>query len=382
MNRPGRLAAMIALIVLTLSPPRVRADEDAWKPFLTDKKGVAQPVPTPITGLKDKDWLQIGYTDYSGFKPRLGVALSEEKTGTGNPYASEYARMLSNIYGRQQGQVTNPFDHIEDMVRQALGATRRFTMVERTSATSDVTGEQDFGASGRADKQTAAKMSRMKGADYIVKATIIELNPEKESRDIKAIAGGVGMSTFGIGSIGLSGKVAFCRLNVRLVNATTGEIAQDMTVDGTAGGSGLSFGAGLISVGTRGAAGGGAAVDNKKSAAISDAMQACANKIAYFVATKFEDLPWQGSVANVNGEKVIINAGANAGLKMGQILTLLSKGEPVMDPDDSTNVLGYDTRELGNVRIVDVQDRFATCEMVDKTTGAKRGDIVRIEKKK
>jgi hypothetical protein len=255
-------------------------------------------------------------------------------------------------------------------------------MVERTTATSDVTGEQDFGASGRADKQTAAKMSRMKGADYIVKATIIELNPEKESRDIKAIAGGVGMSTFGIGSIGLSGKVAFCRLNVRLVNATTGEIAQDMTVDGTAGGSGLSFGAGLISVGTRGAAGGGAAVDNKKSAAISDAMQACANKIAYFVATKFEDLPWQGSVANVNGEKVIINAGANAGLKMGQILTLLSKGEPVMDPDDSTNVLGYDTRELGNVRIVDVQDRFATCEMVDKTTGAKRGDIVRIEKKK
>src|SRR5262249_56664032 len=86
----------------------------------------------------------------------------------------------------------------------------------------------------------------MKGADFLVKATIIELNPEKESKDIKAIGGAMGSTAIGIGSVGISGKVAFCRLNVRIVDATTGVIAQDMTVDGTAGGSGLNLGGGAL----------------------------------------------------------------------------------------------------------------------------------------
>src|SRR5205823_4823797 len=151
----------------------------------------------------------------------------------------------------------NPFNHIEDMVRQALTATNRFTMVERTTATGDVLGEQDFGASGRVEDKTAAAIGHLKGAEYIVKATIIELNPQKESRDIRTVAGGMGMRTAGLGSVGVTGKVAFCRLNVRLVNATTGEIVQDLTVDGTAKSSGLVIGGGIMKAATGGVYGAG-----------------------------------------------------------------------------------------------------------------------------
>ena len=381
LTRKVALAALAAILTgAIVLHPSARAQEGAgWKAYVEGKKGETDVLPGSPTALKDKEWLQVKYTDYAGFKPRVGVVLSDEKRGTPNPYHSEWARLVSDIYGTNPGTGTNPFNHIEDMVRQALMTTNRFTMVERTTATEDVLGEQDFGASGRVEKKTAAAIGHMKGAEYIVKATIIELNPQKESRDIRTVAGAVGMRTAGLGSVGVTGKVAFCRLNVRLVNATTGEIVQDLTVDGTAKSSGLVIGGGIMKAATGGAFGAGTTVGTKKSAALSDAMQACANKAAYFTAIKLAELPWQGAVASVNGDKVIINAGTNVGLKVGQTLSLLAKGEAIVDPDDASSVLGYDTKSIGAVRIVEVQDRFATCEILQGGQGAKRGDIVRLE---
>ncbi len=377
-TRKVALAALITLCTgtIVLHPAARAEDGGAWRAYLENRKGEVQAFPSQPAQLKDKEWLQVKYADYAGSKPRVAVVYSDEKVAS--PYASQWSRVLCDVYGNP-GPGTNPFNHVEDLVRQALGATNRFTMLERTTATGDVVGEQDFGASGRVEKKTAAAIGHVKGADYIVKATIIELNPQKESRDIRALAGAMGARTTGIGSVGVSGKVAFCRMNVRLVNATTGEIAQDLTVDGTATGSGLVIGGGLMKAATGGVYGAGAAVGTKKMAAISDAMQACVNKVAYFTATKLEGLPWQGAVASVSGDRIIINAGTNVGLKVGQTLTLLAKGEAIVDPDDANSVLGYDTKAIGSVRIVDVQDRFATCEILEGGQGAKRGDVVRLE---
>jgi hypothetical protein len=213
-----------------------------------------------------------------------------------------------------------------------------------------------------------------------VKATLVEFDPEKESRSIRAAGGGIGASTLGIGSIGLSGKVAFCRINVRLVDAATGEIVQDMTVDGTAKSRGVGFGGGLIKSATHGLYGGGAQFDVNRKASLTDALQACANKVAYYTSGKLEDVPWRGAVANVAGAKLMINAGSNMGLKEGLTLKLLSKGEAIVDPDDSTSVLGYDSREIGALRIVAVQEKFATCEIVSGGDGARKGDFVVLER--
>jgi curli biogenesis system outer membrane secretion channel CsgG len=382
MNRGRYVRAAVAAFacLLIAAAAQAQGSAEGWHPFLSDKKGEVSPFPEGGKGLKDKEWLSVGYTKFAGFKPRLGVVFSEEKQQSQGQYTSEWARLMVDLYGRPT-QGTNPFNHIEDLVRQALGATNRFTMVERTTATDDVLGEQDFGASGRVDKKTAAQTGKMKGSDYVVKATIIELNPEKESKTIKAIGGGMGATALGIGSIGVTGKVAFCRLNVRLVNSTTGEIVQDMTVDGTSSASGLSLGAGLLKATTRGMAGGGGAYSSKKAALLSDAMLACASKVAYFTAVKMEEIPWQGSVASVNGSRVTINAGTNVGLKEGLTLKLLSKGEEIKDPDSGES-LGFEAAELGTIRITSVQEKFSVCDIVEGGEGVKKGDIVRLEPQK
>jgi curli biogenesis system outer membrane secretion channel CsgG len=355
--------------------------EDGWKPYLEGKKGEVKEMGSPKE-MKDKEWLTIHYTEFEGYKPRLGVVASEEKTAYPPEYRNEFARMMVDLSGKGP-QATLPQNHIEDLVRQALMGTNRFKMVERTTATADILDEQDLGASGRVDQKTAAKIGKIKGTEYTVKATIIEINPEKDAKSIKAVGGAMGSSGLGMAGLGLSGKVAFCRLNVRVIRTETSEIVADQTVDGTAKSSMFDLAGGGLGAtgGGTGVAGGAVGVKSKKEAPISDAMQACANKVAYFVANKLEDSPWQGNVASVTGTKVVIIGGTNVGLKEGMTLTLLAKGEDVVDPE-TNEVIGTESSEIGQIRIVTAQEKFSTCEITQGGEGAKKGDFVRRESAK
>jgi hypothetical protein len=110
-------------------------------------------------------------------------------------------------------------------------------------------------------------------------------------------------------------------------------------------------------------------------------MQACANKVAFYVATQLEDVPWQGTVASLSGTKITIIGGTNVGLKEGMTLTLLSRGEDVVDPE-SNEVVGSQTSQIGAIRVVSAQEKFSTCEIVQGGDGAKKGDLVRLEQTK
>jgi curli biogenesis system outer membrane secretion channel CsgG len=364
----------LAAALTTLTLPALA--QEGWRCYLESKKGETKEL-GDYRQLKDKDWLTIRYTDFAGYKPRLGVVASEEKTAYPPEYQNEWARMMVDLSGKAN-QGTLPQNHIEDLVRQALMSTNRFKMVERTTATDDILAEQDLGASGRVDQKTAPKVGKIKGTEYTVKATIIELNPEKDTKDIKAGAGAAGASGFGLTALGLSGKVSFCRLNVRVIRTETSEIVADQTVDGTAKSSGFSIGGGGAHLTGGGIAGGGLGFKSKKEAPLSDAMQACANKVAYFVTSKLEDSPWQGNIASVTGTKVMIIGGTNVGLKEGMTLTLLSKGADVVDPE-TNEVIGAETSQIGQVRIVTAQEKFSTCEIIEGGEGAKKGDYVRRE---
>ena len=369
----ARLVPILLWVAMTLPVAgTVRSEEAApeWKALLSDRNGTDKAFPSTkedVKKLKDKEWLTIHYTSFQGYKPRLGVVFSEP---TASGYTEERKfRNLTSAWGRGTQQGSSPLNQIEDIVRQAMGGTNRFTMVERTSALNDVTGEQEMGAG----KQASANVGNVTGSDYVVKATIIEVDAEKESKDIQAAGGLSGGGSTAMGSSGSSGKVAWVRLNVRIVNSESGEIVQDMTVDGTDDGKSKSVSGGLF----KQIWAAGANANTEFHPELSVAMQVCADKVAYFASNKFEFLPWQGAVANIDGLNIMINGGSNAGLKVGQILTLMSKGNPIYDTDDTT-LLGYQSSEIGTIRIVSTQAKFSNCEIQDGGKGAKKGDRVRV----
>ncbi len=377
---PNRFLVPVLLgFVLIAASSRTARAQATWFPMVVNKSDTLI-IDDDGKSLNDKEWAKISYADYKGFKPRLGVVYAQEKHQDQSQYHNEWARLFVDMSGRGSRQTgTDPFNHIEEIVNQALIDTHRFTMLERTNALEDVTGEQDFGASGRVDKRTAAATGKMKGADYIVKPTIIEWVPDKDSHEIGMSAGAMGARALGIGSVGLSGHVAFCRIAIKIIDATTGEIVQQMTCDGTAKTTGFSIGGGMLGFMGNSLAGGALGMASKKSAPMSAAMAAAVNKAAYWVAKKLEEKPWQGSIGQITAKgSLVINAGANIGLTKGMTLTLMSKGEPFQDPDDPSVTL-YATEELGTGRITSVQPSVSIVEVVTGGKGVKVGDIVRLE---
>ncbi len=378
MPRRSVLAPVFAVLLLAavVAVRPVAAQSGEWKPYLSEKKGEKEFPPDPKQ-LKDDKWLDVAYTDYAGFKPRIGVVMSEERASGAQEYKNEWVKLFASSMSSPQAR-SGGTNNVETQVRQALNNTNRFIMLERTTALDDVMAEQDLGESGRVDRKTAPKIGKIKGADYTVKVELIDADPEKESSKIGAIAGGAGARTLGVGSLGLSGTVAWARLNVRVIRTETSEVIADLTVDGTAKGKGLGIGGGLLKAASKGVVGGAAGYSSKKAASLADAIQVAANKAAYHVALQLESLPWEGTVIKVEGSKIIINGGTNVGMKAGMTLKLFKKGEEMIDPDTKES-LGFDTSENGSIRVVSAAEKFATCEIVEGGAGAKRGDIVRLE---
>lgn len=119
------------------------------------------------------------------------------------------------------------------MLANELVSTGAFKVVERQKLDS-VLGEQDLGASGRVSKSSAAKMGQVTGAQYLITGKVAAYD-----ENTKGTGGGIGFKGISIG--GKSSK-AYLAIDIRVVNATTGEVEYVRTVEGHSKGGGMSLG--------------------------------------------------------------------------------------------------------------------------------------------
>jgi len=121
---------------------------------------------------------------------------------------------------------------LSDMLSNELLGTGVFKVVERKKINAVLT-EQDLGASGRVAKSSAAKMGKITGAQYLITGSVSSF----ESSGSKG--GGVSFKGFSVG--GKKSKVSL-GIDIRVINATTGEVEYARTVEATAKSSGMKFG--------------------------------------------------------------------------------------------------------------------------------------------
>jgi len=151
----------------------------------------------------------------SAQKPVLGVAEFKNQTAAGwwrGGVGWELSGMLSN----------------------ELAGTEKFRVVER-SKLETVLREQDLGASGRVRQGTAAQIGKLTGAQYLVLGTVSAYEEKTQGT-----GGGISIGGF---SVGGRSDEAYIAVDLRVVNATTGEIDFTRTVEARSGGFGLSLGA-------------------------------------------------------------------------------------------------------------------------------------------
>ncbi len=125
---------------------------------------------------------------------------------------------------------------LQDMLVNELASTKAFQVLERKEINA-VIGEQDLGASGRIDPRTRAKIGKIKGAKYLVAATV-----SAYEEDTKGTGGGIGIMGFRVGG---KQEKAYMAVDLKIIDTDTGEIADSRTVEATSESSGFTLGAHL-----------------------------------------------------------------------------------------------------------------------------------------
>jgi curli biogenesis system outer membrane secretion channel CsgG len=138
-------------------------------------------------------------------KPRLGVLRFTNDTSAG---------WWRGTAGRD----------LQDMLAAELVSMGSFSVLERKELDA-VLGEQDLGASGRVDPKTAAKVGKLKGAKYLVAATVSAFEEGTSGK-------GMGVSIMGL-SVGGKKERAYMAVDLKVIDTTTGEIVDARTVEAT-----------------------------------------------------------------------------------------------------------------------------------------------------
>lgn len=151
---------------------------------------------------------------FAAGKPAIGVAEFKNETSAGwwsGGVGWELSGMLSN----------------------ELSSSGDFRVLERNKL-GNVLEEQNLAASGRVRSGTGAKMGQVTGADYLVFGTVTSYQENTAST-------GGGLSFHGI-SLGGKKSEAYIAVDVRVVNASTGEVDFSRTIEGRSSGGGMSVG--------------------------------------------------------------------------------------------------------------------------------------------
>ncbi len=282
-------------------------------------------------------------------KKRIAVLDFDGGAVGGNPFASGFLNQ-----GASKG--------ISDMIVGKLVEGGTYRVIER-SRIDQILKEQDLGASGRVDSDTAARIGKLLGVEAVLTGSITQFNVEKRE------AGGGGF--FGIGGSTKTSN-AVVQISARLIDTETGEIIATANGKGDADQSNSTvsiFGLG-----------GGSSNSNDDTLLRLAADKAVAQVVATIsdASGKLSALTGGGveaTVADITGGQITLNKGTSAGLSKGMTLSVERVSKQVKDPSTGKVIRTIST-SIGKIELIEVARDYAVGRVVSGS-GFRVGDNVK-----
>jgi curli biogenesis system outer membrane secretion channel CsgG len=273
----------------------------------------------------------------------------------------DYSAVMTSVqavFGTQQ----NIGKGIRAMLVKRMAEANKVVIVERAKV-DNLMKEQDFNASNRVKQGSGARVGRISGADALLAGDIIIFGRDDKKRSVKGggIIGGV------IGGIAASKNEdkAVVSIAYRLVDSETSEVIATGEARGESSRKGNALGA-LGGAFGKGIAG--VEVDmtssNFAQTIIGEATQDCVNKLADILNQQTTNMKKavrevEARVADVSGKTLVINAGGNDGVSVGDVFEIMRIVREVKDPV-TKETLDVVTEKTGEMTIVSVRDKIAT----------------------
>jgi curli biogenesis system outer membrane secretion channel CsgG len=251
---------------------------------------------------------------------------------------------------------------IRAMLVKRIADANNLVVVERAKINTLIK-EQDFNTSNRVKQGSGARVGQISGADAMLSGDIIIFGRDDKKKSVKGggIIGGV------IGGIAASSNSdkAVVVIDYRLIDAETSEViatgearGESVRKGNALGALGGAFGKGIAGV----------QVDmtssNFAETIIGEATQDSVNKLADIlkeqsVSMKKNARPVETSVADVAGNTLVIAAGGNDGVAVGDVFEIHEVVREVKDPT-TKEVLDRITNKVGEMRVTSVRDKIST----------------------
>jgi len=310
----------------------------------------------------------------------LAFALAA-RLGAQAPVSKPRVAVLDFDYATVQSSVADLFGAnqdigkgIADMLVTNLVRDGHYSVIERKQL-DHVLQEQNFQQSGRADPASAVRLAKILGVDAIIIGSITQFGRDDKKL---GIGGGVRVGGIGIGGIGKKSAKAVVQIDARIVSTTTAEILAVATGHGESKRSGASLLGGVAVGGV--AAGGGfdMSSSNFGGTIIGEATRAAVDSLTTEVvggASRITPAKVEihALVADVSGSDIVVNAGTNAGIRVGMEYDVVRPGREIKDPATG-RVLRRLTTPVGKLKITQADDESATGTLTGGP--AKVGDCV------
>jgi len=248
-----------------------------------------------------------------------------------------------------------------DMLVTALVKTGKYSVIERDEI-NKLLQEQKLGMSGVVTPQSAAQVGKMLGVELAIFGAVTEFGYSEGTT-----GGRLKKKGFGIGIKSTKATVA---VDVRFVNTTTGEIVMAESVRKEKSKKGLALDTKEFRFDNR----------NKfDESIVGKATREAINAIVEMVNETAPKLPWQAKVIK-GGSTIYINAGAQAGVEVGDEFVVYRAGEELIDPDTGIS-LGSTETKIGTIRVTNNNIGNGKASQCVAVTGSgfMRNDIVRLK---
>jgi curli biogenesis system outer membrane secretion channel CsgG len=255
---------------------------------------------------------------------------------------------------------------LTEMLTTALTEQSQFVVLERSKMDA-LLNEQNFGASGRVDVSSAAQVGKALGAQALIFGDVTEYSERQSS-----VGSTINVGRNGSGQVGgsISKVTAQVTIDLRLVDATTGQVITSVRGEGKASATGVAAQYQRADQ----SLGGGTSAQTPLGEASRNAV---ANAVMAIVQSMHR-VPWAGRVVDVRGAEVYINAGGTQGVTPGMTFDVFSQGETLVDPETHLS-LGTPDQRVGSLTIVSVEPQYAVGQVSDGS-GFKRSDVVRFKR--
>jgi curli biogenesis system outer membrane secretion channel CsgG len=296
--------------------------------------------------------------------PRLRVAVMDL---TGTALKMQSAQMATSSGSMSQTTIAIPppaefARSLTEALTTSLVATGKFIVLERL-ALQQVQGEQDLGASGRVNSETAAEKGKLMGAQVLITGDITQFAYQRS-----AIGGKFSNIVKGLDA-GVERVSASVSIDLRLIDAVTGEVIASIKGDGSAAQQGVTTHL---------------TKDEKKydgSVALSTPLgKASREAIQKSIAGIIDNVPklkWSARVIDFRDGVVYVNAGSALGMVKGMAMEVFDPQPTLIDPESGRN-LGSPEKLIGEVVIDGVEEQYSTATVVSGT-GFKRNQVVRMK---